>query len=412
MMLFKKEQFEVLKVKDFKHFIIGRFLYITALRMVFTAIGFLVYEITQSKFQLGLIGLSEVIPAIALALYAGIVVDKSSKRKLILQAELCYLVSSIFLFGIVYVYKYENLSPQMTVFLFLVNMFIGGFIRAFNGPAQNAIIAQLVAKEKLVAASTLSSLVWLTAAVAGPLLSGLLLAYCNVLVVFAVVILLVIFSIYFKYKIAPTEVLVKKDIKNWAAIKEGLKFVFNTKVVLGALSLDLFAVLFGGAVALLPVYAKDILKVDTLALGWLNSAEYIGSFIIMILLMITPIQKKQGVKLLWAVAGFGCCTILFAISTNFWFSMIALIGIGLFDGVSVVIRGNIVQLYTPDEMRGRVSSVNSMFINSSNEIGQFESGMAASLMNTVPSVVFGGCVTLLVVFIVWLKAPSLRKLQY
>jgi MFS family permease len=411
-MLFKKEQFEVLKVKDFKHFIIGRFLYIAALRMVFTAIGFLVYEMTKSKFQLGLIGLSEVIPAIALALYAGIVVDKSNKRKLILQAEFCYLLSSIFLFGIVYLFQYQHLSKEVTVFLFLSNMFIGGVIRAFNGPAQNAIIAQLVPKEQLVAASTLSSIIWLTAAVAGPLLSGLLLAYCTVLVVFAVVVVLVALSIYFKYKIAPTEVLVKKDIKNWAAIKEGLKFVFHTKVVLGALSLDLFAVLFGGAVALLPVYAKDILKVDTLALGWLNSAEYIGSFIILILLMIAPIKKRQGIKLLWAVAGFGCCTILFAISTNFWFSMLALIAIGLFDGVSVVIRGNIVQLYTPDEMRGRVSSVNSMFINSSNEIGQFESGMAASIMTTVPSVVFGGCVTLLVVFIVWIKAPSLRKLQY
>jgi MFS family permease len=411
-MLFKKEQFDVLKVKNFKHFIIGRFLYIIALRMVFTAIGFLVYEMTNSKFQLGLIGLSEVIPAIGLALYAGIVVDKSNKRKLILQAELCYLLSSIFLFGIVYLFQYQHLSKEVTVFLFLINMFIGGVIRAFNGPAQNAIIAQLVSKNQLVSAATLSSLVWLSAAVIGPLLSGLLLAYFNVLLVFGAIILFVALSLYFKCKIAPTEILVKKDTKNWAAIQEGIKFVFNTKVVLGALSLDLFAVLFGGAVALLPVYAKDILKVDTLALGWLNSAEYIGSFIIMILLMMAPIKRNQGVKLLWAVAGFGCCTILFAISTNFWFSMFALVAIGLFDGVSVVIRGNIVQLYTPDEMRGRVSSVNSMFINSSNEIGQFESGMAAALMGTVPSVVFGGCVTLLVVFIVWLKAPSLRKLQY
>jgi MFS family permease len=410
--MFKKEQFEVLKIKDFKHFIVGRFLYITALRMVFTAIGFLVYDITNDKFKLGLIGLSEVIPAIAFALYAGVIVDKSNKKKLIIKAEFFYLLSSIFLLLIVILYQKNIISTQTTVLLFFANMFIGGIIRAFNGPAQNAIIAQLVPKDKLIAASTLSSLTWLMAAVIGPLISGILLNNFNPIVVFVVVVLFVAVSILFKLKIKSTEILYKKEGKNWAAIKEGLRFVFNTKIILGALSLDLFAVLFGGAVALLPVYAKDILHVNNLALGWLNAAEYIGSFIIMIFIMVVPIKKNQGLKLLWTVAGFGLCTILFAISTNFWVSLFALIAIGLFDGISVIVRGNIMQLYTPDDMRGRVSSVNSVFINSSNEIGQFESGVAATIMGTVNSVVFGGCVTILVVVVVALYAKSLKQLQY
>lgn len=411
-MSFKNDQFEVLKVKDFKHFIIARFLYITALRMVFTVVGYLVYEITNDKFQLGLIGLSEVLPAIGLALYAGIIVDKSNKKKLILQAEIAYFLSCIVMVIIAYLYHQKIVNGSTTVLFFLGTMFIGGIIRAFNGPAQNAIIAQLVSKEKLVAASTVSSISWLSAAIAGPLIGGLLLAFVNIIVVFMVIAFFVLTAIYFVSKIKPTEVLVKKETKNWEAIKEGIRFVLHTKIILGALSLDLFAVLFGGAVALLPVYAKDILHVNTIALGWLNSAEYIGSFLIMILLLAFPMVKKQGQKLFVAVAGFGVCTILFAISTQFWFAFFALIAIGLFDGVSVVIRGNIMQLYTPDTMRGRVSSVNSMFINSSNEIGQFESGMAAALMGTVASVVFGGCVTLLVVAIVWWKAKSLRTLEY
>ena len=163
---------------------------------------------------------------------------------------------------------------------------------------------------------------------------------------------------------------------------------------------------------MLPVYAKDILHVNETGLGWLNSAEYVGSFITMFLLLLIPMQKKQGQKLLLAVAGFGFATIAFAFSTIFWPAFAALVAVGLCDGVSVVVRSNIMQLYTPDEMRGRVSAVNSMFINSSNEIGQFESGVAASVMGTVPSVAFGGVMTLLVVLVVALRSPVLRKLQY
>ena len=174
----------------------------------------------------------------------------------------------------------------------------------------------------------------------------------------------------------------------------------------------MFAVLFGGAVALLPVFAKDILHVGPEGLGWLMAATYLGNFIAIALLTRRPLKNKQGKTLLYMVAGFGICILIFAVSNNFWLSFAALFVSGLFDGVSVIIRGTIVQLFVPDEMRGRVSAVNSIFVNSSNELGQFESGIAASVMGTVPSVIFGGCMTLLITIVTWIKAPTLRKFEY
>ena len=200
--------------------------------------------------------------------------------------------------------------------------------------------------------------------------------------------------------------------KTWDSVKEGLRFVLKTKTILGALTLDLFAVLFGGAVAMIPVYAKDILQVGAEGFGWLNAASDIGSIIIIVTLTFYPLRKKQGRSLMFAVASFGICIITFALSKSFTLSFVALLLSGIVDGISVVVRGTILQLNTPDNMRGRVMSVNSMFINSSNELGQFESGLAAKLMGVVPSVVFGGCMTLFVVIATWFKAPSLRKMEY
>lgn len=200
--------------------------------------------------------------------------------------------------------------------------------------------------------------------------------------------------------------------KTWDSVREGLNFVFKTKVILGAMSLDLFAVLFGGAVAMVPVYASDILKVGPQGFGWLNAASDIGAICIVVLLTLMPFKNRQGRKLLFAVAGFGCCIILFALSKWFWISFAALMISGMLDGISLVIRGTILQLKTPMELRGRVMSVNSMFINSSNELGQFESGLAAKIMGVIPSVVFGGCMTLLVVIGTWIKSPGLRKFEY
>jgi MFS family permease len=412
-------RFEVLKIKEFRHFVIARFLYIAALRMVFTIAGYQVYEIasaiykeSRAKLMLGFIGLSEVIPAILLALYAGIVVDKADKRKLILRGQGFYAACSLLFLLTAIGNEQGSIKGYNTIACLLGIMFLTGIIRAFTGPGHNAFLSQLVPRGQLVPAATVSSISWLMAAVTGPITAGIILANGSITAAFATVTALVLLSVFFMSRIAPKPVLVKKNTGTWTGIKEGLAFVKSSKIVLGAMLLDLLAVLFGGAVAMLPVYAKDILHVDEAGLGWLNSAEYMGSFIMMLLLLLIPMKRKQGSKLLLAVAGFGLSTIVFALSTNFWTSMAALLAIGLFDGVSVVVRSNIMQLYTPDEMRGRVAAVNSMFINSSNEIGQFESGVAAALMGTASSVVFGGCITLLVVLLVWWRAPLLRKLEY
>ena len=224
---------------------------------------------------------------------------------------------------------------------------------------------------------------------------------------------MIITSSFFLIRLKQKPALNKRgEKKTWDSVKEGLKFVIKTKELLGAISLDLFAVLFGGAVAMVPVYARDILKVGPEGFGFLNAASDMGSICIVILLTLFPLRYKQGRTLFFAVAAFGSCIIIFGLSKLFWLSFAALFVGGLVDGISVVIRGTITQLKTPDNMRGRVMSVNSMFINSSNELGQFESGLAAKLMGVVPSVVFGGCMTIAIVITTWFKAPALRKMQY
>jgi len=212
--------------------------------------------------------------------------------------------------------------------------------------------------------------------------------------------------------IAVKPILYKATGNTIKSIIEGVQYVFKTKEILGAMTLDLFAVLFGGAVALVPVFAKDILHVSPVGFGWLNAAMDIGSIIMVTILTIKPLQRNQGRILFFAVGAFGICIICFALSKLFWLSFFALMIAGCMDGISVIIRSTILQLKTPDELRGRVMSVNSMFINSSNELGQFESGLAARLLGTVRSVVFGGCMTLGVALFTWFKAPSLRKMEY
>jgi predicted MFS family arabinose efflux permease len=223
----------------------------------------------------------------------------------------------------------------------------------------------------------------------------------------------VILSALFLIRIGKKPILAPaKDLSAWQSVQEGLRFVYSNKIMLGALSLDLFAVLFGGVVALVPEFADEILNVGPIGFGWLNAAIDIGSIITIVLMTVRPMKQKQGQRLFYAVAGFGICILLFGLSNIYWISFGALLLAGMFDGVSVVIRGTILQLTTPDHMRGRVSSVNSLFINSSNELGQFESGFAARALGTIPSVLFGGIVTILVVIVTWLRAPSLRKFEY
>jgi len=270
-----------------------------------------------------------------------------------------------------------------------------------------------VPRDLLQNATTWNQGTWLTASVTGHAAAGFLIAGLGNTGTLTVIAVLVSIGFVFMTRLKPKPALNEPgEQKTWESVKEGLRFVFNTKEVLGALSLDLFAVLFGGAVAMIPVFAKDILKVGPVGFGWLNAASDLGAIIIIIYLTFFPLRKQQGKKLFFAVAGFGACIIVFALSRQFWLSFAVLLLSGILDGISVVVRGTILQLRTPDQVRGRVMSVNSMFINSSNELGQFESGVAAKLLGVVPSVIFGGSMTLLVVIITWFKAPKLREMEY
>jgi predicted MFS family arabinose efflux permease len=292
-------------------------------------------------------------------------------------------------------------------------IFCTGIIRAFTGPTFNVLVASIVPKHHLQNAITWSQGTWLSASVTGHAVGGFLIAGFGNTGTLIAIVSLMLSSWLIMLRIQKRPPLNERgEKKTWESVKEGLRFVLKTKEVLGAMSLDLFAVLFGGAVAMVPVYARDILKVGPQGFGWLNAASDIGSIIIVITLTLFPMKRAQGRKLLLAVAGFGICIITFALSKMFILSFAALMVSGMLDGISVVVRGTILQLKTPDAIRGRVLSVNSMFISSSNEFGQFESGVAAKLMGVVPSVIFGGSMTLLVVIFTWLKAPSLRKLEY
>ena len=397
---------------------IGRFLFIMGLRMMGTLVGWWIYELTKQPFAIGLIGLAEVIPAVSLALYAGHVIDISEKRKLLLRGVILYWICALGLLGLsIYNDKADNSANQNILIIAIGIYFIifcTGVIRSFTGPSFGTIVGSIMPKHLLQNATTWSQGIWLSASILGHAIVGFIIAGFGHTGSLIVVVALVSLGFIFISKInaLPPHADIVVNQKPMESVKEGFRYVFNTKELLGALSLDLFAVLFGGAVAMIPVFAKDILNVGPIGFGWLNAAADIGAMLIIFVLTIFPVHKGQGEKLLIAVGGFGICIIVFALSKLFWISFAALVMSGILDGFSMIVRGTIVQLKTPDHMRGRVMSVNSMFINSSNELGQFESGVAAKLMGVIPSVVFGGSMTLLVVMTTWFKAPSLRKMEY
>jgi MFS family permease len=296
------------------------------------------------------------------------------------------------------------------MYLFIL---ISGFARGFYSPTSFSFLFQLVDKAQLTKASTLNSSAWQIASIVGPALGGLLYAGLGITNTFFVVLFFMALAFVCILQVKSKPIIttaIQESIS--LRIKEGIKYVFDNKVILSAITLDLFAVLFGGAVALLPVFADEILHTGPEGLGILRAAPSLGASITMIWISVRKQLSKPGVVLLYCVGAFGVCMIGFALSTSIFLSLFLLFLSGAFDSVSVVIRGNILQLETPDHMRGRVSAVNTMFIGSSNEIGAFESGLAARLLGTVPSVVFGGCMTLFVVATTSIKAKTLKKFSY
>ncbi len=405
--------YEAMRIPEFRSLVIGRFIFIVGLRMMGTLVGWWIYNLTNAPIAIGFVGLSEFIPAVSMALYAGHVIDISEKRKLLLTGVACYGMAALLLLMLSSPIGISHLVPHSVALCIYVIVFGTGIIRSFTGPVFSVMLAQVVPKKILQNAITWNTSIFLSASIVGHAIGGFLIAGLGNTGTLVVVVTMVITAFIVLTALKPKLPLNERgEKKTWESVREGLSLVFRTKELLAAVSLDLFAVLFGGAAALIPVYARDILKIGARGFGFLNGATDMGSICVVILLTLYPIKRKQGKKLLIAVAGFGICIIVFGLSKLFWLSFGVLLISGIMDGISVVTRGTIMQLKTPDNMRGRVMSVNSMFINSSNELGQFESGMMARLLGVVPSVVFGGCMTLMVVVVTWFKAPALGKMEY
>lgn len=412
MSVVKNDPYIAFRFKEFRAYVLARFLITVAITMQAVIIGYEIYAVTGSKFLLGFIGLTEAIPAIGNALYGGYIADKSDKRTMYILYISMYTLLCVALLIATHSSLTNYIGKQHIVTIIFVVIFLTGIARSFAGPASFGLAAQIVPRDVYQSAITWSSSAWQLGAVLGPAIGGLLLGKLGITFSFSVIVILLliaIISLLFIEK-KPVQYTPQGESVLESAL-QGLRFVFNNKVILSCISLDLFAVLFGGAVALLPVYAIDILHVGAEGLGLLRSAQAVGAIVMLLILAYFPIKKNAGLILLMAVFGFGVFIILFGISTIFWFSMFCLMMSGALDGVSVSVRHTIVQLSTPDNMRGRVSAVNSMFIGSSNEIGEFESGATASLLGTVPAVIFGGTMTCLVVIITYFISPSIRNLE-
>lgn len=390
--------------KNFLLFSIGSFISMLGRQMLTVAVGWEVYERTHSAFALGLIGLVQLLPVVLLTLPVGHWVDNHDRRKVLIGAQILNTVATAGLVALSVLH-----GPVEGIYACL---FLAGIGRAFHSPANAALLPQIVSTQNLTNAVSWNSIFYQGSAILGPALSGLMLGWQHSATL--VYTLDCLSSLLFWAVLAFVSVRPMARAKQALSLKSmlsGLEFVAKTRMILAAITLDLFAVLFGGAVALLPIYAKDILQVGPDGLGLLQMAPSLGAITTGFILARNSQFRQAGSWLLWSVAGFGVATIIFGLSTNFWLSFAMLVLTGACDNVSVVIRQGLVMLRTPDEMRGRVSAINYVFIGTSNELGGFESGTVAHYFGPVASVVFGGLATIVTVLGTALLWPELRKLD-
>jgi len=381
-----------------------------ALQIQFVVLSWQVYEITHDPLSLGLLGLAEAIPAVGLALYGGYVSDRNDRRTILVRVTILQLLVSAALLGVSWYYTHDHALTKATPFYII--MFLVGTLRSFYSPAQFPLMTQVVPREAYANSSAWNSTFWHIGVVAGSAGGGIMLSMIGKNASYVVVLVFIIISIIQIWRIPrqPVQGSIKSETMS-ESIKEGLRFVFKNQPVFGALTLDLIAVLFGGAIAMLPVFASDVLHVGETGFGLLRAAPFAGSVLMALYMTKHPPLRNAGRKLLWCVAAFSFCMIAFALSKNFILSMFILALSGAFDNVSVVVRSTILQYLCPDEMRGRVSSVSTMFISSSNELGAFESGFAAKVLGLIPSVIFGGVVAVVSVGAAAKWLPELRKLN-
>lgn len=392
------------RYRDYCLYALGHNLLLLGNQMQSVAIGWELYERTGSAMILGGVGLVQVIPVILLTLPAGHIADRWDRKRTVLLTTFMLALCSLGLAVLSY--------ARGSIPLIYVCLLLGGVAKAFNNPASSALLPQLIPLEVFSNAATWNSSGFQLAAVLGPALGGWAIALtksATSVYIFDAVLILICFGLI--AKISEVKAVRAMEPLSFKSLAAGLNFVWDQKIIFAAITLDLFAVLFGGAVALLPIYAKDILQVGPSGLGWLRAAPAFGALTMALSLAYSPPMKKAGKALLWSVAGFGVVTIVFGLSRSFWLSMLMLAFSGALDNISVVIRHTLVQIGTPDKLRGRVSAVNGVFISISNELGSFESGFVAAFFGPIFSVVSGGIGTLLVVLIVTLVFPEIRRLR-
>ena len=399
-----RDPYAALRYTDYRFFLTGRLAASMGSQMIDVAIGWELYERTNRALALGFVGLVQVVPIILLALPAGHLADRFDRKRIALLSLLLLIAGSLALAAISF-----TVGPIPLIYL---TLFIIGVALSFHRPAVAALLPQLVPAEKFANAVTWNSVGWQLASVVGPALGGIIIAWRH----HAGIVYIIDAALMMVFVICLTQIRGQQVVRVRKAVTVqsllgGVRFVWHTKVILAAITLDLFAVLFGGATTLLPVFAKDILHVGAEGFGWLRAAPSIGAVLVAVLLLGRAPMQRAGRSLLVAVAGFGLATIVFGLSRSFPLSLLMLVLAGGLDMISVVVRQTLVQLRTPDEMRGRVSAVNSVFIDTSNELGGFESGASAALLGPVVSVVGGGIVTVLVVSAVAIAWPELRNMR-
>ena len=388
---------------DFVLFQIARFLIVGAVEMQAVAVGWQVYDITHRALDLGLVGLAQFLPGILLFLVSGHASDRFERRKVLSACYAGYGLCS----GLLLFIAERGVHSVRPIYLVLILL---GVVRSFNGTASRSILPQLVPEEHFANAVAWNATTFQTATILGPSLGGILYAaFRGPSAVYAGAMIVAVGALASMYRIKTRPQTRKREPISAKTVLAGLSFIWREKLILGAISLDLFAVLLGGAVALLPVYAREILHTGPWGLGLLRTAPGVGAALTAALLAHRPLRGRAGPTLLWSVAGFGLCTIIFGVSRSLVLSLAALIFLGAADMVSVIIRATLVQLRTPDEMRGRVMAVDMVFIGTSNELGQFESGLTAHWFGTVPAVVLGGIGTLVVTALWAWRFPELRN---
>lgn len=396
----------LLRNRSYLKLLAFRLLIVLSYQMMAVVVGWHIYQITRDPLALGLIGLAEVIPYFCCALFAGYAVDHHSRRLFGVMAAVILCANALILSAVSLGWVDSN--PSLWIYAAIA---CTGIARAFIAPSYNALFALILPRQQFSRAAGVSSSVFQTGLVLGPAVGGLVVGWASITAAYVIAAMLSLGSAIVLFMLRVKEPPPAESAPIFSSIAQGLRFVYSNQIMLGAQALDMFAVLFGGAVAMLPAFIQEIYHWGPEGLGILRAAPAIGAVMTGIILARHPISKHAGRILLGAVAGFGLCIIAFALARHFWVAAFILMLSGVFDGISVVLRSTIMQLVTPDNMRGRVASINGIFIGSSNELGAFESGVAARLLGLVPSVIFGGLMTLGVVGVTARLAPKLRKLN-